>query len=130
MHKEDTFVIRTAQHLAGLRIEVSGAGSFANTLAYWKTIVAAVNEQHPRGLLLIDRTTGDPLTAEQWKSLVEAMAGQGLENVRIAHVKPLGLQRIEYCELYAREAGIQARVFTEEPQADIWLRYGESARSA
>jgi hypothetical protein len=130
MRTEDTFVIRTAQHRAGLRVEVSGTGSYANTLAYWKTIVAAVNEQRPRGLLLIDRTTGDPLSAEQWASVVEAMSGQGLENVRIAHVKPMGLQRTEYCELYAREAGFVARVFTEESQADIWLRHGESARSA
>jgi hypothetical protein len=130
MQTDDTFVVRTAQHHGGLRVEVTGPGTYANTVAYWKTIVAAVNEQRPRGLLLIDRTTGAPLSAEQWKGLVELMVGQGLENVRIAHVKPMGLQRIEYCELYAGDAGLVARVFTEESEADLWLRYGVSARSA
>jgi len=50
--------------------------------------------------------------------------------VRIAHVKPQGLQRVEYCELFAREAGLTARVFTEESVADLWLRHGLSERSA
>jgi len=126
----DSLLIRTAQHAAGLRVEVSGPGSYANTLAYWQTIAKVVREQCPRGVLLIDRTSGPPLSAEEWKALVDAMAGSGLEHVRIAHVKPQGLQRVEYCELFAREAGLIARVFTEESVADLWLRHGLSARSA
>jgi len=126
----DSLLIRTAQHPAGLRVEVNGPGSYANTLAYWRTIAKVVTEQRPRGVLLIDRTSGPPLTAEEWQTLVDAMAGSGLEQVRIAHVKPQGLQRVEYCELFAREAGLTARVFTEESVADLWLRHGLSARSA
>jgi hypothetical protein len=53
------------------------------------------------------------------------MRGLGLETVRIAHVKPHGLQLIEHCEIYANEAGFDSRVFTDESQADLWLRYGE-----
>jgi len=130
MQTEDTFVIHMGQHRAGLRITVSGPGTYSNTVAYWRAIAAAVREQRPRAILLIDHTTGPALSPEQWKSLVEAMSGSGLENVRIAHVKPHGLQQIEYCELYAREAGFVARVFTEESEADLWLRHGLSARSA
>jgi hypothetical protein len=130
MQPDDSLIIQTSQHRAGLRVEVSGPGTYANTLAYWATIANAVRERAPGGLLLIDRTSGEPLTAEQWKALVETMTGSGLENVRIAHVKPRGLERIEYCELYAREAGFSARVFTEESVADLWLRHGLSARSA
>ena len=130
MQTEETFVIHMGQHRAGLRITVSGQGTYGNTVAYWRAIAAAVREQRPRSILLIDHTTGPALSAEQWKSLVEAMSGSGLEAVRIAHVKPRGLQQIEYCELYAREAGFVARVFTEESEADLWLRHGLSARSA
>jgi hypothetical protein len=126
----ETLIIQTSRHLAGLRVEVSGPGTHANTLSYWRTIVAAVQEQKPRGLLLIDRTAGPALSAAEWKSLVEGMAGSGLERTRIAHVKPHGLQQVEYCELYAREAGFTARVFTDESEAAIWLRYGVSERSA
>lgn len=122
--------IRTELQRIGLRVEVSGSGTYANTLAYWRAIVEAVNEHQPRALLLVDRTTGPALEAAEWKSLVEAMSGSGLERLRIAHVKPSGLQQIEYCELYAREAGFTARVFTDESEAAIWLRYGVSERSA
>jgi hypothetical protein len=130
MESAASLIIHTAQHRAGLRVEVSGSGTYANTQAYWHSVAAAVKEQRPRGLLLIDKTTGPALSADEWKALVESMAGQGLEDVRIAHVKPGGLERIEHCELYAREAGLTARVFTEESVADLWLRHGVSARSA
>lgn len=122
--------IRTELQRVGLRVEVSGNGNYANTLAYWRTIIEAVNEHQPRALLLVDRTTGPALDPSEWKALVEAMTGSGLERLRIAHVKPNGLQQIEYCELYAREAGFTARVFTDEGEAAIWLRYGVSERSA
>jgi hypothetical protein len=108
-----------------LRAGVRGPGTYANTLLYWRSIAVALRERKPRGLLLVDETTGEPLSAEAWKALVESMNGEGLERVRIAHVKPFGLQRIEYCQLYAREAGLDARVFTDENEASLWLRYGE-----
>ena len=127
---EESLMIRMAQHRVGLRVEVTGPGNYENTVAYWKAIHAAVQEQQPQALLLIDRTSGVPLTAAQWKSLVETMTGTGLERLRIAHVKPRGLDQIEYCELYAREAGFTARVFTDEGEAAVWLRYGVSERSA
>jgi hypothetical protein len=55
------------------------------------------------------------------------MAGSGLERVRIAHVKPTGLDHLEYCEIYANAAGIDARVFADEGEAERWLRYGAAA---
>jgi len=126
MDHGDPLVVRSSRNHGVLRVEVSGPGTYANTLAYWKTLVAAVNEQTPRGLLLIDITTGTELSPQEWKALVDAVSGKGLEAVRVAHVKPHGLQQIEFCELYAREAGITARVFTDEAEADLWLRYGAS----
>jgi len=107
-----------------LRAVARGTGDYANTLGCWRRIATELRERNPRGLLLVDETTGEPMSGEEWQALVSAMSGEGLERVRIAHVKPFGLQRIEYCELHAREAGIDARVFTNEKEASVWLRYG------
>jgi hypothetical protein len=38
----------------------------------------------------------------------------------------MGLEKIEYCEIFAVEAGMQARVFTSESDAVLWLRHGLS----
>lgn len=129
MNPDDAIVVHSTPHRAGLRVEVRGVGTYENTLAYWHAVVAELGKHQVPGLLLIDETTGEPLSAEKWKTLVAAMIGKGLEHVRVAHVKPRGLQRIEYCELSAREAGLEARVFTDEAEADLWLRYGEHQRS-
>jgi len=107
-----------------LRAVARGTGDYANTLGCWRRIATELRERNPRGLLLVDETTGEPMSGEEWQESVRAMSGEGLERVRIAHVKPFGLQRIEYCELHAREAGIDARVFTNEKEASVWLRYG------
>jgi hypothetical protein len=108
----------------GLRVAVSGPRSLENTIAYWEAILVQIREERPQWLLLCDDMRGDELTAEEWCSLVEAMVGRGLEGVRIAHVKPSGLAQIEHCEVYAREAGLDARAFTDIPTAERWIRYG------
>lgn len=127
MAQDDSLNVHTSLHRGVLRAEVGGPGTYSNTLTYWNSIVLAIQEHKPIGLLLIDTTVGEALSAQQWKAIVDAMAGKGLEEVRIAHVKPRGLQQIEYCELYAREAGLIARVFTDANEAELWLRYGEVA---
>lgn len=111
----------------GLRANATGPGTYAATFACWQAIVVQVRERQPKTVLLIDEMRGPPLRADEWHGLVDAMRGQGLENVRIAHVKPMGLQGIEYCEIFAREAGFHARVFDNEATAELWLRYGNHA---
>lgn len=120
------FNIGFSAHPAGLRAHVSGEGTLETTIAYWQAIVARLHAHPVRGLLLVDEMHGPPLSAEQWQGLVAAMRGQGLQRVRIAHAKPLGLQKVEHCEIFAREAGLQARVFADEASVDLWLRYGET----
>lgn len=127
MAQEDLLVVQTSLSRGVLRVDVSGPGTYSDTLKYWNAIAHTIQEYKPIGLLLIDTTVGEALSAPQWKAIVDAMAGKGLEDVRIAHVKPHGLQQIEYCELYAREAGLIARVFTDANEAELWLRYGEIA---
>ena len=124
--KQASFDIVFSAHPAGLRARVTGEASLENTVAYWRAIVSELERRASPALLLIDEMRGEPLSEEQWRQLVEAMKGGPLDPVRIAHVKPMGLQSVEYCELFAMEAGMHARVFSNENEAIIWLRHGLS----
>ena len=119
------FHVRFGAHPAGLRAHVTGESNLANTLAYWQAIVAEVRRHRPRGLLVLDEMHGTPLEAAEWKQLVDAIPREVMGPVRVAHVRPSGLRELEYCEIFAREAGFTARVFQSEHEADVWLRYGE-----
>lgn len=121
-----SFDIVFSAHPAGLKARVQGEGSLENTMAYWRAIVSELAKRPAPALLLIDETRGDPLPEQGWQELVESMKGTGLDKLRIAHVKPHGLQSVEYCELFAMEAGMQARVFSSEDEAIMWLRHGLS----
>ena len=114
-------------HPAGLRVHVTGANTLPNTIAYWTAVLREVRSR-PRSVLLVDELSGPPLTPDDWHVLVAAMAGTELQAVRIAHVKPRGLDALEFCELHAKDAGFDARVFVDEAEASRWLRYGESGR--
>ena len=111
----------------GLRARATGRGTFEATIECWRLIAAEAMARHPRTVLLVDEMHGPPLRPGEWETLVDMMRNQGLEGVRIAHVKPFGLQGVEYCEIFAREAGFDARVFSDETTAELWLRYGSHA---
>lgn len=124
--KHPPFFLRSSRQGSQLRVHVIGESTLDNTIAYWQAILAEVEKEPAAQLLLIDELLGEPLTESEWLSLVRNMSNHGLEQVRIAHVKPHGLQRIEYCEIFARDAGFDARVFDDERAAELWLRYGEA----
>lgn len=107
-----------------LHAHVTGTSSLENTVGYWQRIVREVRKTAPRHLLLLDELRGPGLRPEQWRALVLALHGTGLEKLRIAHVKPFGLEGIEHCEIHARELGFDARAFDNESAASLWLRYG------
>jgi hypothetical protein len=121
-----SFQIAFSTHPFGLKAYVRGEGVFGNTVAYWHALIAELERRPAAGLLLVDEMTGAPLSEEDWRQLVEMIKEGPLERVRIAHVKPMGLEKIEYCEIFAVEAGLQARVFTSESDAILWLRHGLS----
>ncbi|MGO3127024.1 MAG: hypothetical protein ACTIJY_03010 [Luteimonas sp.] len=106
-----------------LHVHVTGAATFANAMAYWEAIATAIAERPAQMLLLVDELAGAPMTEAQWKQLV-AEVGPGLGQLRIAHVKPHGLDTVEYCVLSAMGAGLDARVFEDARMASLWLRYG------
>jgi hypothetical protein len=108
----------------GLRATVSGKRTFDNTLAYWQGIVAQIEAKRPRWLYVSDHLQGPELQIGDWLMLVSSMQGRGLEGMRIAHVRVGGMDHLEYCEIFAREAGIDARAFNDPGVAERWLRYG------
>jgi hypothetical protein len=108
-----------------LHAHVTGVSSLEATVGYWREIARETRERDAKLLLLVDELRGEPLGEADWLQLVTASQDEGLQRLRIAHVKPGGLQAIEYCEIFAREAGIEAKVFEHEALAEIWLRYGE-----
>lgn len=108
----------------GLWATVTGTRNVANTVAYWEAILAEVLRQRPRWLYVDDRLKGAEIAIGEWFALVDAMKGRGLEGLRIAHVKPIGVNHLEYCEIFAREAGLEARAFSDPGTAERWLRYG------
>ena len=107
-----------------LHANVSGTSTVSNTIAYWRRIAQSAREHDADALLLVDVMSGEPLREDDWLQVVTSLRDEGLQRLRIAHVKPLGLQQVEFCEIFARDAGIEARVFENETLAGIWLRYG------
>ncbi|HEY5780362.1 MAG TPA: hypothetical protein VIT66_00640 [Lysobacter sp.] len=113
--------VEISRHRLGLRVHVRGEETFENTVAYWRSIIDKLDGVPGRGLLLIDELHGTPLSERQWLDLIVSMDGSRLRRFRIAHVRPGGLRDVEYCELYARDANYDARVFVDEASAERWL---------
>lgn len=123
----DGLSIAKSREAGTLRVHVRGPASFEATMAYWREIMEESHRDRPDFVLLIDELRGPALGAVEWQALVASLRGSNLETVRIAHVKPHGLDEVEYCELSARQVGFQARVFVNERLARLWLRYGEQS---
>lgn len=112
-----------------LRAQVDGPkDSLEICIAYWKEIAAECERRGTPKLLVIDRLLGEPVTAEELAQLIELMRGSFLERVRIAfHESTIShLPLVERAELTARELGFTVRVFADEQEAELWLRYGET----
>lgn len=102
--------------------------SLAITTAYWLEIAAACRQRGIRSVLVCDRLRGNPSTREEFARLAKALAGSGLEQVRIAFHEPVSehLRDVEFGELALREEGFVLRVFGNEREAEVWLRYGQA----
>ena len=116
--------IDAVRHPLGLRVHVWGAQTYANTLAYWRAILRYLRLTSAQNLIVLDELEGEGLSETEWLALVLEVAALGLAVKRIAHVRPRGREVVEYCELYARNAGYDARVFVTEAEAERWLRNG------
>jgi hypothetical protein len=123
------FELAYAERPGYLRVRVTGVnGSLETTVAYWLAIAEEVRARRPRQLLIKDEMLGEPPPPAEIEQFIRAMAGQGFEGVRVAYVEADGEQvpQVEMGEIYAREQGFDARVFGNEHDAELWLRYGET----
>lgn len=112
----------------GLRARATGTnGTLETTLACWHAIAAEVRRLAPPALLVVDDMEGEPPPPGQLLEFVQAMQGQGMDAVRIAYVERHAeqLPQVEFAGLLANEHGFDARVFADEAEAVLWLRYGE-----
>lgn len=116
--------IDAVRHPLGLRVHVWGEDTYANTIAYWRAILRYLRLTGASNVIVVDELEGAGLSETEWLQVVLEVTSLGLAAVRIAHVRPRGRQVIEYCELYARNAGYDARVFVREAEAERWLRDG------
>ncbi len=105
----------------GVRVHVTGEETIENTQAYWRQIVPRMETAQGTGVLLIDELVGEPMTELEWLEVVLSMEYARLWRFRIAHVKPSGVDEVEYCELFARDQNMDAKVFVDETEAVRWL---------
>jgi hypothetical protein len=122
--------LRFVQEDGFLRAEVDGEeDSLAITQAYWQALAVECERRGERRMLVVDRLRGSPPSAEELVGLVHALRSTVLVHMRIAMYEPVPaeLPRLQHVELEAFDVGGNFRVFTNEPEAIIWLRYGKGA---
>ncbi|HEY5972220.1 MAG TPA: hypothetical protein VIT22_09635 [Pseudoxanthomonas sp.] len=122
------FEIAFTQADYGLRAYVTGInGTFETTLSYWRRIAAEARRTNPAALLVVDGIYGEPPPPEQLQAVVLAMKDEGIVHLPIAYVADdvAQIPQVELAGLMANESGFKVRIFGDEHEALLWLRYGE-----
>jgi len=98
-----------------------------STLDAWRRIAGEIRRDPPQALLVVSAVQGEPFDVEKARAFITGVRGLGLESVRIAYVYPHleGWSEVEAGGIFALEYGFEARAFTNEAEARIWLRHGE-----
>lgn len=106
--------------------EVAAEKNLETTREYWRHIAEKVRACGAARLLVLDTLPGEVMSDADLAIFFSGVAGLGLERVRIAYVEARTDQmpRIEYVEQLALERGYRIRMFANEPEARLWLRYG------
>ena len=96
------------------------------TREYWLRIAERANASGAEQLLVLDALPGEVMSDEDLLRFFDSVGTLGLEHVRIAYVEGRidQVSRIEYVELLALERGYRIRMFGNESEARMWLRYG------
>ena len=113
---------------SGLVATVTGRIETVDTLiAMFLQVAAELRRTGLRQVLVVDHTFGVVPPEEELRKLINSIAGQGFDEVRVAYVDARGtaISRMEVGEIIGREHGYECRVFDNESRARIWLHYGE-----
>ncbi len=106
--------------------EVAAEANLEATREYWLHIVDKVSACGASALLVLDTLPGEVMNDADLLRFFDSVGGLGLERIRVAYVEGRldQVPRIEYVEQLALERGFQVRMFANEPEARLWLRYG------
>lgn len=106
--------------------EVVAEDNLELTREYWLRISERANAYGAEHLLVLDALPGEVMSDEDLVRFFDSVGTLGLEHVRVAYVEGRTDQvsRIEYVELLALERGYRIRMFANESDARLWLRYG------
>lgn len=106
--------------------EVAAEANLETTREYWLHIAEKVRACGAARLLVLDALPGEVMGDADLVRFFNGVGGLGLEQVRIAYVEGRADQvsRIEYVEQLALERGYRVRMFGNESDARLWLRYG------
>lgn len=98
------------------------------TSEYWITIIRRLRALGASQLLVLDAKESDVMSSEDLERFFAAIAGLGLEQAKIAYVEGRvdQMPRIQEAEIMAMERGYKIRMFGNEADARIWLRYGSA----
>ncbi|HET7845123.1 MAG TPA: hypothetical protein VFL14_13295 [Xanthomonadales bacterium] len=111
-----------------LRVEVQGPRiSLQIVRDYWSDVAEECRRRGVRQALVVENLIGpSPDREEAIPALVEHLRGLGLEGVRIAFVKhdTRDVALAEMAGLLVRATGWDAKTFTDEARALLWLRHG------
>lgn len=109
-----------------VRVFGDGDSSLPVTSEYWLHIIQQVHAYGASQLLVLDAKESDVMSPEDLERFFIAIAGKGLEQVQIAYVEGRvdQMPRIQEAELMALERGYRIRMFGNESDARLWLRYG------
>jgi hypothetical protein len=93
------------------------------TSEYWITIIQRLRALGASQLLVLDAKESDVMSSEDLERFFVAIEGLGLEHVE-GRVDQM--PRIQEAEIMAMERGYKVRMFGNEADARIWLRYGSA----
>lgn len=101
-----------------------GVDSLEVSTRMWRLLADECRRVSTRRLLVVEDLAG-AVPPEEFPALIAAIAGIGLEGVRIAFVDMQSDDDAnEQCEILAIEQGFSALVFSDERTARHWLLYG------
>ena len=100
--------------------------SLTVTSEYWVAIIQRLRALGASQVLVLDAKESDVMSSADLERFFVAIEGLGLEQAKIAYVEGRvdQMPRIQEAEIMAMERGYTIRMFGNETDARVWLRYG------